>query len=84
MLGSFSIGLLFMLLTERAVFADTLRPLILVGFLGGMTTFSTFSMDALLLIQQGHYNTAILYVLGSVAVSLLAASGGLSLARVLF
>ncbi|MCY4265763.1 MAG: fluoride efflux transporter CrcB, partial [Gammaproteobacteria bacterium] len=83
-LGSFLIGLLFIALSERILLAETLRPLIVIGFLGAMTTFSTFSLDALLLLQNGHYNSAFLYVLGSVAICLLAASAGLFLARAIF
>ena len=48
-----------------------------------MTTFSTFSLEALLLFQQGHYNTALLYVLSSVILCLFAALAGMQLTRLL-
>lgn len=83
-LGSFLIGLIFLLLLQRADLEQGLRPLLITGFLGAMTTFSTFSLEALLLLQQGHYNTALLYVLGSVLTCLLAAYAGMLLGRVLF
>jgi CrcB protein len=52
-LGSFLIGVLFVVLAEKAQLSETWRPLIVVGFLGAMTTFSSFSLDALLLFEQG-------------------------------
>ncbi len=79
-LGSLFIGMLFVLFTERSSF-DLYRPLLTIGFLGSLTTFSTFSLDALLLFQQGHYNTALFYVLGSVALCLLSALAGMQLTR---
>ncbi len=83
-LGSFLIGLLFILFSERLPMAETLRPLLIVGFLGAMTTFSTFSLDALLLFQEGNYNTALFYILSSVVVCLFAAYIGILLAKAVF
>ncbi|MCG8413713.1 MAG: fluoride efflux transporter CrcB [Pseudomonadales bacterium] len=83
-LGSFLIGLLFILFSERLQMAETLRPLLIVGFLGAMTTFSTFSLDALLLFQEGNYNTALFYILSSVVVCLFAAYIGILLAKAVF
>jgi fluoride exporter len=82
LLGSFLIGVFFVLLAEKAQLSETWRPLIIVGFLGAMTTFSTFSLDALLLFEQGHYNTALFYVVSSVALCLLAAFAGMQITRV--
>ena len=82
-LGSFLIGVLFILFMEKINLAEQYRLLLIVGFLGAMTTFSTFSLDALLLFQQGHYNTALIYILSSVAVCLLAAYAGLLIGRAL-
>ncbi len=82
--GSFLIGVRFIVFAERLHLADQWRPILVVGFLGAMTTFSTFSLDALLLFQQGHYNTAMLYVFSSVIVCLFAAFGGMQLTRLLF
>lgn len=83
-LGSFLVGVAFVLLAERTELVAAWRPLIVVGFLGAMTTFSTFSLEGVLLLQQGHYNTALLYLLGSVVLCLLAAFGGMQLTRLLF
>lgn len=81
-LGSFLIGVFFVVLAEKAQLSEPWRPLIAVGFLGAMTTFSTFSLDALLLFEQGHYNTALFYILSSVALCLFAAFAGMQLTRV--
>ncbi|MDA1370694.1 MAG: fluoride efflux transporter CrcB [Proteobacteria bacterium] len=83
LLGSFLIGIVFILFAEKFSLSDQWRPLIVIGFLGAMTTFSTFSLDALLLFQQGHYNTALLYVLSSVALCLFAAFAGMQVSRIL-
>ena len=81
--GSFLIGVFFIVLAEKLHLVDQWRPIIIIGFLGAMTTFSTFSLDALLLFQQGHYNTAFFYILSSVALCLLAAFCGMQITRVI-
>jgi len=83
LLGSFLIGLLFILFAEKLSLVEQWRPVLVIGFLGAMTTFSTFSLDALLLFQQGHYNTALFYILSSVVVCLFAAFAGMQVSRIL-
>ena len=82
-LGSFLIGVFFVLLADKAQIAEQWRPIIVVGFLGGLTTFSTFSLDALLLFEQGHYNTALFYIISSIVLCLIAAFAGMQLTRVM-
>lgn len=82
-LGSFLIGVFFVLLAEKAQIAEQWRPIIVVGFLGGLTTFSTFSLDALLLFEQGLYNTALFYIISSIVLCLIAAFAGMQLTRVM-
>ena len=82
--GSFLIGVCFIVFAEKLHLVDPWRPFIVIGFLGALTTFSTYSLDALLLFQQGHYNTALLYVLSSVLVCLFAAFCGMQLSRLMF
>ena len=77
-LGSFLIGVMAVVLTGPRI---GLAPLLVVGFLGGYTTFSTFSLDALRLWDAGHPVLAGWFVLGSVILSLMAVVGGVMLAR---
>ena len=79
--GSFLIGLAAVLIGDRIVDGELWRPLIIVGFLGAFTTFSAFSLDTLLLLQQGNYNTALAYMLGSVALCLGGTASGMQLAK---
>ena len=79
--GSFLIGLAAVLIGDRIVDGELWRPLIIVGFLGAFTTFSAFSLDTLLLLQQGNYNIALAYATGSVALCLGATFAGMQLAK---
>jgi CrcB protein len=74
-LGSFAMGVLFIALTNRMQFS----PLLMTGVLGGFTTFSAFSLDALKLWQAGQGGSALAYVAGSVIISLLAVALGATL-----
>lgn len=75
-LGSFVIGLLFILLGREGW-----QVLLMTGLLGGFTTFSAFSLDTLKLIERGQPLQALAYVAGSVALSLLAVALGAAIAR---
>jgi CrcB protein len=82
-LGSGAMGLLAGYLAFKAGegWTQGTRLFLATGVLGGFTTFSAFSLDALLLYERGEAAAAGLYVLGSVALSLMALAGGLALAR---
>jgi CrcB protein len=74
--GSFAIGMIFALAPR-----DGWQLFLMTGVLGGFTTFSAFSLDALKLIQAGQAPLAGAYVLGSVALSLAGVALGVALAR---
>jgi CrcB protein len=76
-LGSFLIGVLFVLLGSR----DSWQVLLMTGLMGGFTTFSAFSLDTLKLVEAGQPMQAAAYVLGSVALSLIAVALGVALTR---
>lgn len=80
-LGSFLMGFLFVATLERWSVSPELRVGVLTGFLGGFTTFSTFSMESILLIEQGEGAKAVLYMISSVVAGFLAAFGGAYIAR---
>jgi cation diffusion facilitator family transporter len=82
-LGSLAIGLLLVLLTDRLVIDPAWRLLLVVGFLGGYTTFSSYTFEALSLLEEGDWLAAVGYVLGSNGLGLLAAYAGIVLARVI-
>lgn len=71
-LGSFLIGVAYVLLTKKFALAPEWRLFFITGVLGGFTTFSAFSLETLHLLQGGHWLTAMGYALGSVVVCLLA------------
>jgi CrcB protein len=76
--GSFAIGLLYALI-ERHGAPDWVRPLLMVGFLGAYTTFSTFSLETLALAERGAWVAAAVYIAGSVVASLAAVWLGVTL-----
>ncbi|THV25345.1 fluoride efflux transporter CrcB [Peteryoungia ipomoeae] len=79
--GSFLIGLLVELLARKLNGSMDLRLFLVVGFLGGFTTFSSFSLDALALFERGATLAAAAYILASLILSLAAVFAGLLLGR---
>ncbi len=79
-LGSFFIGWLAYLVVGRGAISIQARLIIMVGFLGGFTTFSTFSLETLRLIQEGGWKSAAANAVLSVAGGLIAAWAGFSIA----
>lgn len=82
-LGSLLMGLLITLLAHRFEATPELRALITVGFLGSFTTFSTYSMETVLLVERGDLQAAALYAFGSLAVGVLALVAGMWLGRLM-
>lgn len=82
-LGSLAMGILFVLIQEKTLLAEWLRPLLMVGLLGAFTTFSTFSLDTIRLLEAGHFTVAVTNILLSVVLSVGAAYIGITITRLL-
>lgn len=79
--GSIIIGFLMILITEKVVAPDWVRPMLIIGFLGSYTTFSTFSYETLALAREGSYLEAVGNVVASVGLSIAGVLLGAALAR---
>ena len=79
--GSLAIGVVLVLLTERLAADPAWRLLLVVGFLGGYTTFSSYTYEAVALAEAGQWARAAWYVLGSNVLGLAATTAGMLLAR---
>lgn len=81
--GSFVMGLLaaWFAFKAGAGWSQHARLLMTTGFLGGFTTFSTFSLDTALLWERDAYAVAIVYVIVSIVFGVLGLFGGLALVR---
>lgn len=79
--GSLLIGIVMTLLTERWVADPVWRLVLVVGFLGGYTTFSSYTFEAIKLFQQDQAIRGLTYILGSNALGLFACYFGIVIAR---
>jgi len=70
-IGAYMIGLIMEVGMRSTAIPDTLRIGLTVGFLGGLTTFSTFSYETFALLEEGQFVVAFANILASVAVCLL-------------
>jgi CrcB protein len=82
-LGSFLLGFLFVWLIERSTASELVRLAITVGFLGAFTTFSTYSLESVRLLQEGAFSLAFGNIIGQVMLCLLLTWLGIQLARIL-
>lgn len=80
-LGSFLMGVLIEAWALRYDAPQELRVFLTTGILGGFTTFSAFSLDFVTLYERKEYGSALLYLLGSVSLSIIALFAGLYLMR---
>jgi fluoride exporter len=80
-LGSFILGALVEAFALKWHVSQELRAMIVVGVLGAFTTFSSFSLDAVLQLERGHLGSAGIYILSSVTFSVLGLFAGLRLVR---
>ena len=80
-LGSFLIGAFVEMFALKADLPQEVRVFLTVGICGGFTTFSTFSLDAYVLLERGEWWFAAAYIAGSVVLSIGALVGALHLIR---
>jgi CrcB protein len=80
-LGCFLIGILYVLLVARPDPRHELRALLIVGVMGGFTTFSSFSLETVTLAMNGNFAGATFNVVISVAACLVGTTLGITLAR---
>ncbi len=78
-LGSFCIGLAFAVLVANRESSSELTPFVIVGILGGFTTFSAFSMELLQFIQTDRIAWAITYALVAIIIGIIACAFGFKL-----
>ena len=81
LVGSFLIGVVFVLGTERGILSPDLRMGLMVGFLGGFTTFSAYSLETFRLVETGQYRMATLYFGLSPMLGVVFAAAGVLLTR---
>ena len=79
--GSFLIGFLFVLLSDRFTVNENFRIAIIVGFLGAFTTFSTFELEIFSLVREKYFATALAYLFLSVFVGFVGVLSGIWLAE---
>jgi fluoride exporter len=79
--GCFLIGVFFALSTKYAWMTMEWRLFLMTGICGGYTTFSSFSLESINLLRQGHYPYFFLYILGSVIAGLFATVAGFAIIR---
>ncbi len=81
--GSFVLGLLFAITTERAILPADIRGPVMIGFLGAYTTFSTFMLESWRLVEAGSWAAAVANLGGSMLLGLVAVLAGMTIGRAL-
>lgn len=82
LIGAYLIGIALAAFSAHPALAPTWRLIIITGFLGGLTTFSTFSAESVMLLQAGQWTTALLHTALHLAGSLIATFVGIATVRV--
>jgi fluoride exporter len=82
-LGSFLIGVVYVLFLEKNLITKEMSVYLSVGFLGGFTTFSAYALQTLVLGKEAGLSQAAVYFVGTPVATLICVFAGLSLARVM-
>lgn len=80
--GSFLMGVLIALFAHMWDAPPAIKLFLTTGCLGAFTTFSTFSLDAITLIERGNFGAAGFYITGSVVLALISLFAGLHIVRI--
>jgi CrcB protein len=81
--GTFMLGLLFAMTTERAILPAEIRGPLMIGYLGAYTTFSTYLLESWRLVEGGAWALALANLGGSLVVGLVALVAGLAIGRLI-
>jgi len=79
--GCFLFGLVFILAEEKSLIPAQVKVIVLTGFMGAFTTFSTFGFETTALIHSGDWGSAILNIVGQNVAGIVAVTMGIFLAR---
>jgi CrcB protein len=79
--GSFLIGLVYAMSGKSGSMSPAFLIFLATGFLGGFTTFSSFSYENMLLMRNGQYLLALTYIFGTILLGLLATFTGYAIAK---
>lgn len=82
-LGCFLVGICYVLILEKGIIAADWRNILMTGFLGAFTTFSTFALEAVTLWQSGHASIAVMYILLNFVLSIVAVVAAIELTQLL-
>lgn len=82
-IGSFLIGFLYILFVQKSDLSPALKLALTVGFCGGLTTFSTFSLELFEMVKNAQYLHAFVYAILSVIICLIALTVGVYCAKII-